>query len=396
MDYINIGFEQEINENGMVFDVESLYGYLEKLSDVRSRQGRRYELATLVLLIILAKLGGEDSPSGIADWVAYRKGEIEKLINFPRPETPCHMTFRRVLQFIIIPDELEKIMSEFHQYRLADSKEIILTIDGKTVRGTIPAGEMRGTHLLAVFVPQEGLVLVEAKVDHKENEIVVAPQILEKVNLTGAIIIGDAMHTQRGISSQIVEAGGDFIWTVKDNQPRTRWAIEKIFTPQMCYMRDGATLSAEFQVAAVVNKGHGRLEKRILFETSLLNEYLDWPHVAQVFRLERMVWFDHGQRSSRQITYGLTSLSPEKASPKKLLTLVRQYWGIENGLHYRRDVTLNEDRTRLTVGNAGHNMAILNNLIIGLCTYNGYSNLAKARRLFSAQPAQALKLILSS
>jgi len=396
MDYINIGKDKEINENGMVFDIGSLYEYLEKLSDRRSRQGKRYGLATLVLLILLAKLGGEDSPSGIADWVAYRKEEIKKLISFPREETPCHMTFRRVLQVIIIPEELEKIMSEFHQCRLIASKEILLTIDGKTVRGTIPAGEIRGTHLLAVYVPQQGLVLVEAEVDHKENEIVIAPQIVEKVKLRGAIIIGDAMHTQRGISSQIVEAGGDFIWTVKDNQPRTRWAIEKIFSPQMCYLRDGAMLSTDYQTAAVVHKGHGRLEKRTLIRTSLLNEYLDWPHVAQVFRLERIVWFDHGKRSTRQITYGLTSLPPEQASPRKLLTLLRQYWGIENGLHYRRDVTLNEDRTRLTVGRAGHNMAILNNLIIGLCSYNGFSNLAKARRLFSAQPAQALILIVSS
>jgi predicted transposase YbfD/YdcC len=396
MDYINIGSEQEINENGMVFDVGSLYGYLEKLSDRRLKQGKRYRLATLVLLILLAKLGGEDNPSGIADWVAYRKEEIKKLINFPREETPCHMTFRRVLQFVIIPWELEEVMSEFHQYRLVDSKEILLSMDGKTVRGTIPAGEIKGTHLLAIYVPQQGLVLVEAEVDHKENEIVIAPQIVEKVNLTVAIIIGDAMHTQRGISSQIVEAGGDFIWTVKDNQPRTRWAIEKIFSPQMCSLRDGATLSADFQAAAVVHKGHGRLEKRTLFRTPLLNEYLDWPYVAQVFRLERIVWFDHGQRSTRQITYGLTSLPPEKVSPKKLLSLLRQYWGIENGLHYRRDVTLNEDRTRLTVGKAGHNMAILNNLIIGLCSFNGFSNLAKARRLFSAQPAQALNLIISA
>lgn len=395
MDYINVGLEKGINENGLIFDIGSLYEYLERLTDKRAKQGKRYGLAILILMILLAKLGGEDSPSGIADWIAYRKEMLGKLICFPRKDTPCHMTFRRVLQFILIPEELERVVSEFHQCRLDNSKEIILSVDGKTIRGTIPSGETRGVHLLAVFVPQQGLVLIEAEVDHKENEIVVAPQILEKVNLTGAIIIGDAMHTQRGLSSQIVEAGGDFIWTVKDNQPRTRWAIEKIFMSQMCYVRDGAKLSEDFQVAAVANKGHGRLEKRTLFGTTLLNEYLDWPHVAQVFRLERVVWLDEGKRNTKQITYGLTSLQPEKANPQKLLSLLRQYWGIENGLHYRRDVTLNEDRTRLTVGHSGHNMAIINNLIIGLCSYSGFSNLAKARRLFSAQPTKALNLILS-
>ena len=89
----------------------------------------------------------------------------------------------------------------------------------------------------------------------------------------------------------------------------------------------------------------------------------------------------------------MTSLTPAEASPERLLALVRQYWGIENGLHYRRDVTLQEDATRLTVGNAGHIMAIFNNLVIGLALQHGFHNLAKARRLFNAQPSQALNLM---
>jgi hypothetical protein len=134
-----------------------------------------------------------------------------------------------------------------------------------------------------------------------------------------------------------------------------------------------------------VNKGHGRIEKRTILVSSELNEYLDWPYVGQVFRIEREIWHEryHGWR--REVVY-----------PKKLLQLHREYWGIENGLHYRRDVTLHEDATRLTQGNAGPNMAILNNLTIGLCLMNGFSNLAKARRLFSAKPDQALALLTSA
>jgi len=94
--------------------------------------------------------------------------------------------------------------------------------------------------------------------------------------------------------------------------------------------------------------------------------------------------------------YGLTSLAPQEASPRKLLALTRQYWGIESGLHYRRDVTLHEDATRLTIGAAGHNMAILNNLLIGLCIRNGFTNIAKARRMLCAHPKYALDLIVSS
>lgn len=88
---------------------------------------------------------------------------------------------------------------------------------------------------------------------------------------------------------------------------------------------------------------------------------------------------------SRQVVYGLTSLIHEEASPKKLLALNRRYGGIDDSLHYRRDVPLHEDAARLTVGSTGHNMAILNNLIITLCNKACLDNLAKARRLLAAQ-----------
>ena len=99
-----------------------------------------------------------------------------------------------------------------------------------------------------------------------------------------------------------------------------------------------------------------RVEKRTILVSSELNEYLDWPYVAQVFRLEREVWHEKHQGWRRQVVYGLTSLGANRTKSEKLLGLSRKYWGIENGLHYRRDVTLHEDGTRLTIDKAGHNM----------------------------------------
>jgi len=107
-------------------------------------------------------------------------------------------------------------------------------------------------------------------------------------------------------------------------------------------------------------------------------------------------WYDQMSRYTREVRYGITSLPPENASPEKILWLIKSYWGIESGLHYRRDVTLQEDRTRLTVGDSGQNMTILNNLVIGLCLSSGMKNLASARRLLDAFPDQALRLITSA
>jgi predicted transposase YbfD/YdcC len=386
----------DMDEHGIVFALGSFYAYLRKIVDTRQAKGKRYALVTLFVLIILAKLAGEDKPSGISDWVAERVVQLVEMKVLKRCQAPCHMTYRRVLQTIVSADELDRLLCEYHQHCLETEQEIVLTMDGKTLRGTIPRGELRGTHLLTVYVPRQGLVLVQAQVDQKENEIVVAPQVLRQVNLQGAIVIGDAMHTQREASSQIVASGGDYVWFVKGNQARTEWAIQKLFVHEMCNLRQGATLGKDFQTHTHVRKKHGRLEIRTIYVSTLLNDYLNWPHVAQVFRLERVRWHPHYRDRTREIVYGLTSLPPTRCSPERLLLLTQSYWGIENGLHYRRDVTLHEDATRLTIGNAGRNMATINNLVIGFCIrYHGL-NVAKARRHFDACLVEAFQLLLAA
>jgi predicted transposase YbfD/YdcC len=396
MNYTELGPQQDVSETGILYDLQSLFAFLLRVSDPRDARGKQYPLALLLVLILLAKLCGENTPSGISDWVAFRVKELAELKLLPKKKAPCHMTYRRVLQWIVSPAELERLLSEYHQSCLNRETELVFSLDGKTIKGTIPAGETRGTHLLSLYVPGQGLVLMEAHVDQKENEIVVAPEILRQVCLEGTIVIADAMHTQRTTSQQILQAGGDYVWIVKGNQARTLWAIQKLFVHEASILKQGAPLSKDIRSAESTNKGHGRREKRTLWASTQLNDYLDWPGVAQVFRIERVIWHEKRRGYTRQIVYGLTSLSPERASPKKLLALVRKYWGIETGLHYRRDVTLKEDATRLTVGHAGHLMAILNNAILGLCWRNGHQNLAQARRQFNAQTELALSLLCSA
>jgi predicted transposase YbfD/YdcC len=388
--------QQEQNENGLVFDIGSLYDYLSKVEDTRKAKGKRYTLISLLILMLLAKLGGEDKPSGMAEWISHRK---ELWVNYEilkQPKTASHMTYRRVLQKMISPEEFEKLVQAYHQKRMKSEQDIVISVDGKSMRGTIPYGEQRGVHLLAVYVPKQGLVLAQAEVDKKENEIVVAPKIVSQLALEGTIILADAMHTQKMFSSQLVEAGADFVWTVKNNQSRTRWAIEKLFVHEVCNLQKGAPLSKDIQMVVKVNKQHGRIEQRTILTSTQLNEYLEWPHVAQVFRIERVVYHAHQLGKTREIVYGLTSLSVQRASPDRILSLFREYWRIESGLHYRRDVTLREDETRFSDDKAAHNMAILNNLVIGLCLSNGLSNLASARRFFNAHPKVALELLTST
>jgi len=198
MDYINLGSDQELNENGLVFELDSLYAYFTKVEDPRDRRGRQYALPILLTLMVLAKLCGEDSPSGISDWVILRKELLMEMQALERAKTPYHMTYRRVLQDILSPDGLEELVACYHRQHLREEQEIVISLDGKTVRGTIRRGETQSVHLLAAYVPRQGLV--QSEVEHKENEIVVVPQVLRQINLSGVIVIGDAMHAQREIS----------------------------------------------------------------------------------------------------------------------------------------------------------------------------------------------------
>ena len=143
-------------------------------------------------------------------------------------------------------------------------------------------------------------------------------------------------------------------------------------------------------LAETTNKGHGRLEKRCL--TLMVDEeaFLNWPGVCQVFKLERFVTQLRTGRESSEVVYGITSCTPAKVSAAQLLQWTRAYWGIENGFHYRRDVTLREDATRISQPALAKTMATINNFVVGLSQKLGYSNLASARRFFNARIAAQL------
>ena len=117
-------------------------------------------------------------------------------------------------------EELEQIVGEYLSQLPRKGQDVVVVIDGKTVRGTISREDPFGLHLLAAYLPGEGIVLMQMAVEKdKENEIVVAPKLLHSLDLRNKVVTGDAMHTQRQLSIQIVAAGGDFVWIVKDNQP---------------------------------------------------------------------------------------------------------------------------------------------------------------------------------
>ena len=385
---------ESITEEGVLFDVDSLYARLLSLSDKRKRRGRRYTLVLILMIILLAKTCGENHPSGIAEWAKHRSGMLVEWFRLKRKKMPDHMTYRRILADIVNVEELERVSSGYLSGQKYYGKQVLVAIDGKVLRGTLD-DKQNGTYLLAAYLPKEGIVLMEVAIAGKGSEIPAAPIVLKSIDLREKVVMGDALHTQRPVSIQIVESGGEYIWFAKGNQPQMEENICLWFEPDVQPIPGMNFPPKDFETARQTNKGHSRLETRTITVSSQLKDFLDWPYLEQVFKLERHFVSLKTGEVQKQTEYGFTSLSREEISPRKLLEMTRSYWGIENGLHYRRDVTLREDYTRLTKGRAGQAMACLNNLILGiLLSKKKYRTIPTARRYFSAHPAEALDLFL--
>jgi predicted transposase YbfD/YdcC len=392
MQYSTGQVERELSVNGIEFDRGSVYARLSKLTDLRKPKGKRYSLETLLMIILMAKLCGENTPMEIADWAKHRKAQLLEMLHLSRPQMPHHNTYRRLLAEKVYEEEIERLVGEYNQ---SGKHGKVYAMDGKAILGRRKKDEAGGQYLLSVYDVEQAKVMSQVEVGRKENEITKAPQALKRVEIAQKVVTGDALHTQRGISSQIIDAQGDYVWPVKENQLRLYQNIQSLFAPE--YPKPGfGKIPTDFLTARTVNKGHGRIETRIITTSEMLNRYSGWPALAQVYRLERQFdWRRNGRsiKTSCQVEFGITSLTRQEATPLALLNIRRAHWGIETGLHYRRDVTLKEDSTRMTVGNAANIMASLNNLVLALIRQAKFHNAAQARRWFSGHISMAFTLL---
>ena len=197
-------------------------------------------------------------------------------------------------------------------------KHVHVALDGKTLRGTLghTASDQQKMHQLALYETQTGVLLKEQVTGEKQNELSIVAQFLTPLLVQGRIISADALHTQCAFCWQVRRWEGDYVLIVKGNQPSLHDDLELFFREPPADCRD-------WRSARTVDKGHGRLEIRELVASSELNDFLagQWAGVAQVFRLTRMVKEDGKTRT--EVVYGITSLSPNLASPERLLQLVR-------------------------------------------------------------------------
>jgi predicted transposase YbfD/YdcC len=358
------------------------------IPDVRKSRGKRHPLSAILALSCCAMLCGSRSYSAIAEWGRNYGSEIAHALGFTH-NTPCASTLHTIFGRLDC-EVFEATLGVWadsgvaHTPATPEAPEAAMAVDGKTLRGSKKQGAP-GTHLLSVLAHRLGLTLTQQAVAAKTNEIKEVETVLGHIVLKGRVVTMDALLTQRQVAQTIVDAGGDYVMIVKENQPQLKADIELVFTLPPAGDRQ--------ESVRTVDVGHGRIETRNLTTSAALVGYSDWPGLAQVFEVGRHVTTKKTGTERVEVVYGVTSLSPERATPGRVLELVRGHWAIENKSHWVRDVTFDEDRSQVRCGNIPQVMAALRNTAIGLLRWAGHTNIAAACRRLAAQPAQALALI---
>ena len=358
------------------------------IPDVRKARGRRHPLSAILALSCCALLCGSRSYSAIAEGGRNYGLASAHALGFTH-NTPCASTLHTILGRLdcevfeaTLGGWADRVVA--HTPTTPEAPDVAMAVDGKTLRGSKKQGAP-GTHLLSVLAHRLGLTLTQQAVAAKTNEITEVETVLSQIVLTGRVVTMDALLTQRQVAQTIVDAGGDYVMIVKDNQPQLKADIELVFTMPPAGDRQ--------ESVRTVDVGHGRLETRTLTTSEALVGDSDWPGLAQVFEVGRHGITKQTGTERVEVVYGVTRLSPERATPGRVLELVRGHWAIENKSHWVRDVTFDEDRSQVRCGHIPQVMAALRNTAMGLLRWAGRTNLAAACRRLAAQPAQALALI---
>lgn len=361
--------------------VRPLVEILAEIPDFRKEKGKRHPLPAILALACVAIICGVKGYCAMAEWGRNYGKEISKALGFTHKKTPCAATFCNIFR---------KLDTKFMESILGQWADSIfsttgIAIDGKALLGSAKQGSAVH-YLLSAVSHGLGLTLAQSSVDSKTNEIGVIGEVLKNLVLEGRIITVDALLTQKKVSQDIVDGGGDYVMIAKENQKSLLDDVKTTFDgPCSRFLRKWSD--------ETVDMGHGRIETRFLTSSDELKDYSNWPGLHQVFELTRTVIIKKTGKTRKETVYGITSLSPEEASPKRLLEIVRNHWHIENKSHWVRDVTFDEDRSQVRSGNTPQVMASLRNTVIGLMRHSGISNIASACRKYSAQPKLALELI---
>lgn len=343
-------------------------GFIACFADVvEPRQDNaRHNLHEMLLIALCTMLcGGEDC----CDMAEFGEAKEPFLRQFMRLKhgIPSHDTFSRVFR-LLDPAGFEACFTRFMQHFSA-GLEGVIALDGKTLRGSFDRASGKSPlHMVHAWAVGQRLLLAQIAVDAKSNEITAIPKLLEMLCLKGCIVTADALNCQRTIAASIVEKGGDYVLALKGNQ---RSLHDDVTT----FLDDPARAASHVHTS--IDAGHGRIETRtstVCSDIAWLQDHHHWPGLAAIGKVIRTR--ETATKTTTETAYYLLSTV---LSAEQFGDVVRAHWGVENGLHWVLDVTMNEDRTRQRRDHGPQNVALLRRLALNLARIEGSKGSMKGK-----------------
>jgi predicted transposase YbfD/YdcC len=343
-------------------NVESIGSYFESLSDPRHKRNRKHLLVDIVVIAVCGMLCGSDCPTAIHRWAANRLDWLQQFLSLANG-VPSRDCIRRLLM-ALKPEAFQKCFQNW----IADAIQTddsgpkrLIAIDGKTCRRSHDASQQLGAlHIVSAWAREEGIALGQIATEEKSNEITAIPQLLNQIDLTDSLITIDAMGCQKEIAHDIVAGSGDFVISVKDNQPKLRETIEAYFEKHLeCDLEDLKYRCHETSEAA-----HGRIDERSYFLTKVPPDFAvkkEWPWVKAIGYSLRVTQHDDGSETDETRYYILSRY----LSGKRFCEAVRGHWAIES-MHWVLDVNFREDDSRTRERTLGNNLSWLRRFAVTL------------------------------
>ena len=351
----------------------SLMDHFSAVEDPREGWRVLYPLREILLLVLCATLAGMEDFVDIKMWGDQRLAFLRRFYPYERG-VPSHDTLNDLIN-AIDPDTFKACFIAWVTDLREDTPDLI-AIDGKTSRRSHDRAKGRAPlHMVSAWASRQRLVLGQEAVDEKSNEIIAIPLLLERLELTGALVTIDAMGTQTRIAETIVRRGGDYLLALKDNWPVLRADVETFFAdPQAERCESFQTTDAD----------HGRLEQR----HHVVCHDVDWlvsdrryageprfPHLAMIAMVQSET--RRGDKIEKERRYYLCSA---RLSAEAFARAVRAHWGIENRLHWVLDVVFHDDLARLRSGAGPENMAVVKHMAMNLLRSPKDRHSLKSRR----------------
>ncbi len=352
----------------------SIAKYFAKLKDPRRAHRRLHHLQDIIVIALCAVIAGAQDWQEIETFGRKRHDWLRRLLVLPNG-IPSHDTFERVFNRLK-PQAFQACFREWVQAVSAALPIKHVAIDGKTLCGSGSA-KLGPLHLVSAWATAQHLTLGQVAVDSKSNEITAIPALLDLLDLNGALVTIDAMGCQKAIAQKIVDQGGHYALTVKDNQPHLLADIQQALAKAF----DSDFAGLEHDLYETRDHGHGRDEYRcytVLHSTAGIRQAADWAHLTTIGMCynERTV----KDKTTCEVRY---FIGDKKASAKYYATGLRNHWGIENHLHWQLDVNFGEDDNRVTKRNAAENLALLRRLTLSLLQAHP-AKLSIAKKRFAA------------